>query len=87
MVSAVPTFPGSVAAGLNILTISIGHASPAITLNVYSHMFSDTDTRAAEIMEATFAEVPAVRNENDFATHPVGDPVAVRLTVLSKYLK
>jgi integrase len=48
-----------IAAGLDVLTISrrIGHASPAITLNVYSHMFSNTDTRAAEIMEATFANV------------------------------
>jgi integrase len=48
-----------IAAGLDVLTISrrIGHASPAITLNVYSHMFSNTDTRAAEIMEATFAKV------------------------------
>jgi integrase len=48
-----------IAAGLDVLTISrrIGHASPAITLNIYSHMFSNTDTRAAEIMEATFAKV------------------------------
>jgi integrase len=48
-----------IAAGLDVLTISrrIGHASPAITLNVYSHMFSNTDTRAAEIMQATFAKV------------------------------
>jgi integrase len=48
-----------IAAGLDVLTISrrIGHASPAITLNVYSHMFSNTDTRAAEIMEATFTKV------------------------------
>ena len=48
-----------IAAGLDVLTISrrIGHASPAITLNVYSHMFANTDTRAAEIMEATFAKV------------------------------
>jgi integrase len=48
-----------IAAGLDVLTISrrIGHASPAITLNVYSHMFSNTDARAAEIMEATFANV------------------------------
>jgi hypothetical protein len=34
----------------------IGHASPAITLKV-SHMFSNTDSRAADIMEATFARV------------------------------
>jgi integrase len=48
-----------IAAGLDVLTISrrIGHASPAITLNVYGHLFSDTDTRAADIMEATFAKV------------------------------
>jgi integrase len=53
-----------IAAGLDVLTISrrIGHASPAITLNVYSHMFSNTDTRAAEIMEATFAKVRAAPN-------------------------
>lgn len=48
-----------IAAGLDVLTISrrIGHASPAITLNVYSHMFTNTDTRAADIMEATFAKI------------------------------
>jgi integrase len=48
-----------IAAGLDVLTISrrIGHASPAITLNVYGHMFSNTDNRAAEIMEAAFARV------------------------------
>lgn len=48
-----------IASGLDVLTISrrIGHASPAITLKVYGHMFSNTDSRAAEIMEATFAKV------------------------------
>jgi integrase len=48
-----------IAAGLDVLTISrrIGHASPAITLKIYGHMFSNTDARAAEIMEATFAKV------------------------------
>jgi integrase len=48
-----------IAAGLDVLTISrrIGHASPAITLNIYGHLFSNTDTRAADIMEATFAKV------------------------------
>jgi integrase len=48
-----------IASGLDVLTISrrIGHASPAITLNVYGHLFANTDTRAAEIMEATFAKV------------------------------
>ena len=48
-----------IASGLDVLTISrrIGHASPAITLNVYGHLFSNTDARAAEIMEAAFAKV------------------------------
>jgi integrase len=47
-----------IAAGLDVLTISrqIGHASAAITLNVYGHLFSNTDTCAADIMEATFAK-------------------------------
>lgn len=50
-----------IASGMDILTISrrIGHASPAITLGVYGHLFSNTDARAAEIMEATFAKVRA----------------------------
>jgi integrase len=48
-----------VAASLDVPTISrrIGHASPAITLNVYGHLFSNTDTRAADIMQTTFAKV------------------------------
>jgi integrase len=45
-----------IAAGLDVLTISrrIGHASASITLNVYGHLFANTDARAAEIMEAAF---------------------------------
>ena len=35
---------------LDTMNASLTHASPAITLNVYSHMFSNTDTRAAEII-------------------------------------
>ena len=48
-----------IAAGLDVVTVSrrIGHASAAITLDVYAHMLKNTDTRAAEIMEATFARV------------------------------
>jgi integrase len=48
-----------IASGLDILTISrrIGHASPSITLNVYAHMFGNTDAKAAEIMETAFAKV------------------------------
>jgi integrase len=48
-----------IAAGMDILTISrrLGHGSPMITLAVYGHLFSNTDARAAEIMEATFSNL------------------------------
>jgi len=48
-----------IAAGLDVLTISrrIGHAKAAITLGVYGHLFSNTDGRAAEIIEAIFARL------------------------------
>jgi integrase len=48
-----------IAAGVDVLTISrrLGHASPAITLNVYGHLYANTDDRAAQIMEAVFAKV------------------------------
>jgi integrase len=48
-----------IAEGLDVLTISrrIGHASASITLNVYGHLFANTDTRAAEIMEAAFSKI------------------------------
>jgi integrase len=48
-----------IASGMDVLTISrrIGHASPAITLRVYGHLFGNTDARAAEIMETTFANL------------------------------
>jgi integrase len=38
-----------IAAGVDIVTVSrrLGHASPAITLNVYAHKFGSTDTAAA----------------------------------------
>jgi integrase len=46
-----------IADGLDILTISrrIGHAKPSVTLDVYGHLFSNADDRAAEIMESAFA--------------------------------
>ena len=46
-----------IAAGMDVLTISrrLGHASPTITLGVYGHLFSNTDDRAAEIVEAAFS--------------------------------
>jgi integrase len=62
-----------IAAGLDVVTISrrIGHASPAITLRVYGHLFTNTDARAAEIMEAAFAKV---RTEQEPSG---GNPVAI----------
>jgi integrase len=44
-----------IAQGVDILTISrrLGHSKPTVTLDVYGHMFPDTDDRAASIMEAT----------------------------------
>ncbi len=48
-----------IAAGMDILTISrrLGHASAAITLGFYGHLFANTDAKAAEIIEAAFAKV------------------------------
>jgi hypothetical protein len=41
---------------MDILTISrrLGHGSPTITLDVYGHLFANTDHRAAQIIDATF---------------------------------
>jgi integrase len=43
-----------IAAGTNVVTVSrrLGHGSPGITLNIYSHRFTDTDTTAAKAMDA-----------------------------------
>jgi integrase len=48
-----------IAGGMDVETLSrrLGHAKASITLNVYSHLFSNTDDRAAEIMEAAFSHV------------------------------
>jgi integrase len=48
-----------IASGMDVLTISrrLGHGSPIITLRVYGHMFTNTDAKAAEIMEATFSSL------------------------------
>jgi integrase len=62
-----------IAAGMDILTVSprLGPASAAITLRIYSRPFANTDARAAEIMEATFAEVQTEQE------HSGGNPVAI----------
>ncbi|OMI07261.1 hypothetical protein BSN85_20160 [Bradyrhizobium brasilense] len=41
-------------AGVDILTISLGHAKPDITLRVYAHLFRNDDGKAAAI-NAAFA--------------------------------
>jgi integrase len=48
--------PTPIAASLEVLTISrrLGHGSPAITLNVYGHLFRPDD-RAAAIIEKALA--------------------------------
>jgi integrase len=48
-----------IAAGMDPVAISrrLGHASPTITLNIYAHLFANSDDRAAEIIEAAFGKV------------------------------
>jgi len=47
-----------IASGMDVLTISrrLGHGSPTITLSVYGHLFSNTDDRAAQVIEAAFGK-------------------------------
>jgi integrase len=43
-----------IAAGVDVVQISrrIGHSSPTVTLRTYAHLFKNTDTAAAEAIEA-----------------------------------
>ena len=43
-----------IASGIDALTVSrrIGHASPVVTLGIYSHLFKETDKTAASAIEA-----------------------------------
>jgi integrase len=45
-----------VASGLDVITVSrmMGHVNPTITLNTYSHMFGDGDSRAAAALDKAF---------------------------------
>jgi integrase len=47
-----------IASGMDVLTVSrrLGHGSPTITLGVYGHLFSNTDDRAAQVMQAAFGK-------------------------------
>jgi integrase len=46
-----------IANGLDVVTVSrrLGHGNPTVTLNVYSHLFGNTDERAAAIVEAAMS--------------------------------
>jgi len=50
-----------IAAGVDVLTISrrLGHGSPSITLDVYSHLFKPTDGGAAAIFDRAFGGLQA----------------------------
>ena len=43
--------------GVDIVTISrrLGHASPNVTLGIYSHLFRKSDDRAAQAINAALA--------------------------------
>jgi integrase len=48
-----------IAAGLDVVTVSrrIGHSNPTVTLNVYAHLFGNTDQRAATVVETALAGI------------------------------
>ena len=48
-----------IASGLDVVTISkrLGHATPAVTLSVYSHMFKNTDDLAAAAIDGALGAV------------------------------
>jgi integrase len=50
-----------IASGLDVVTVSrrLGHSNPTVTLGVYSHLFANTDDRAASVMEAAMAGILA----------------------------
>ena len=47
-----------IAAGLDVVSVSrrLGHASPALTLNVYSHLFVNNDRKAADAIDAAIGK-------------------------------
>lgn len=50
-----------IAAGLDVVTVSrrLGHSSPSVTLNVYAHLFGNTDERAAAVVEKALGSMLA----------------------------
>lgn len=47
-----------ISAGLDVVSVSrrLGHASPALTLSVYSHLFTNTDDKAAAAIDAALGK-------------------------------
>ena len=47
-----------IAAGLDVVAVSrrLGHASPALTLSVYGHLFSNSDDKAAAAIDAALTQ-------------------------------
>ena len=47
-----------IAAGLDVVSVSrrLGHASPALTLSVYAHLFENKDDQAAGMMDAVLGQ-------------------------------
>lgn len=65
-----PTYASQlIASGMDVLTISrrLGHGSPTITLNIYGHLFGNTDDRAADVIERAFGKVLADENPDQNA--------------------
>jgi len=52
-----------IASGMDVLTTSrrLGHSSAMVTLNIYEHLFPDSDDRAAKALDAAFS---LARTEN-----------------------
>jgi integrase len=46
-------------AGVDVVTISkrLGHASPNITLKIYAHLFRNSDSKAADAINAALANL------------------------------
>jgi integrase len=62
-----------IAEGMDVLTISrrLGHGSATITLDIYGHLFGNTDDRAADVIERAFGKVLTQENtsENNQSTN------------------
>jgi integrase len=69
-----------IASGLDVLTISrrLGHGSPSITLDVYSHLFKPTDTAAAAVFESAFGKGLSAEN-NGTEGEQVGNEIGGKL--------